>query len=195
MVLDIQKNNEYKEGHLLNVLVLGIGNILFGDEGIGVHLCNYLKVNYNFHSDEHTITFIDGGTLANMLIPIIVEYDSVLLLDCVSVDKAQIGDVYSFEFDKIPSCITWAGSAHEVEMLQTLHLTKIMGDLPRVHVIGIVPEVIGEDTAFSLSESLLKGALTMEKSAIAYIESMGFVVKKKQNIPLQEIANNSYKGF
>ena len=179
----------------MNVLVLGIGNILFGDEGIGVHLCNYLKVNYTFHSEEHNITFVDGGTLANMLIPLIVEYDNVLLLDCVSVNEAQIGDVYSFSFDKIPSCITWAGSAHEVEMLQTLHLTKMMGDLPQVHVIGIVPEVIGEDTAFSLSKSLLKGALTMEQSAIAYIESLGFVATKIQNVPLQEIANSSYKGF
>lgn len=179
----------------MNVLVLGIGNILFGDEGIGVHLCNYFKVNYAFHSEEHTITFVDGGTLANMLIPLIVEYDSVLLLDCVSVDKAQIGDVYSFSFDKIPSCITWAGSAHEVEMLQTLHLTKMMGDLPEVHVIGIVPEVIGEDTAFILSNSLLNGALTMEQTVLTYLESLGFTATKIQNIPLQEIANNSYRGF
>ncbi|WP_104746895.1 HyaD/HybD family hydrogenase maturation endopeptidase [Helicobacter bilis] len=179
----------------MNVLVLGIGNILFGDEGIGVHLCNYLKVNYTFDSKEHTITFVDGGTLANMLIPLIVEYDHVLLLDCVSVENAQIGDVYSFSFDKIPSCITWAGSAHEVEMLQTLHLTKMMGDLPQVHVIGIVPEIIGEDTAFSLSESLLMGALTMEQNAISYLENLGFHISKTKNIPLQEIANNSYKGF
>lgn len=179
----------------MNVLVLGIGNILFGDEGIGVHLCNYLKVNYAFSSDWHAITFVDGGTLANMLIPLIIEYDNVLLLDCVSVDGANIGDVYSFSFDKIPSCITWAGSAHEVEMLQTLHLTKMMGDLPQVHVIGIVPEVIGEDTAFTLSEALLSGALTMEQSAITYLESLGFTAIKIQNIPLQEIANNSYKGF
>lgn len=175
--------------------MLGIGNILFGDEGIGVHMCNYLKVNYAFNSEQHNIEFVDGGTLANMLIPLIVEYDNVLLLDCVSVNSAEIGDVYNFSFDKIPKCITWAGSAHEVEMLQTLHLTRIMGDLPQVHVIGIVPEVIGEDTAFSLSKSLLKGALTMEQAAVEYLESLGFVAKKIQDIALQEIANNSYKGF
>lgn len=175
--------------------MLGIGNILFGDEGIGVHLCNYLKVNYSFASENNTITFIDGGTLANMLIPLIVEYDSVLLLDCVSVHNAEIGSVYSFSFDKIPDCITWAGSAHEVEMLQTLHLTKMMGDLPTVHIVGIVPEVIGEDTAFTLSNSLLKGAITMEQTAIKYLESLGFTATKIHNTPLQEVANNSYKGF
>lgn len=175
--------------------MLGIGNILFGDEGIGVHLCNYLKVNYSFTSSEHSIEFVDGGTTANMLIPIIVEYDSVLVLDCVSVEKASIGDVYSFSFDKVPNCITWAGSAHEVEMLQTLRLTKMMGDLPPVHVIGIVPEVIGEDTAFTLSELLLKGAITMEREAIKHIEALGFSAKKIGDMPLQEVANNSYRGF
>lgn len=179
----------------MRVLVLGIGNILFGDEGIGVHLCNLLKVNYSFHSNKHTIEFVDGGTLANMLIPLIVEYNHVLLLDCVSVESASIGDVYSFPFDKVPSCITWAGSAHEVEMLQTLFLTQMMGDLPHVHVIGIVPEVIGEDTAFKLSDSLLKGAITMEQNALNYIESLGFQIHKIKDIPLQEIANLSYKGY
>lgn len=183
--------------------MLGIGNILFGDEGIGVHLCNFLKVNYEFHSldfieskkEKNTIEFIDGGTLANMLIPLIIEYDNVLILDCVSVDNAAVGEVYSFSFDKIPSCITWAGSAHEVEMLQTLHLTRLMGDLPSVQIIGIVPEVIGEDTAFTLSNSLLKGAITMQNAALKYIESLGFKITQKNNIPLQEIANNSYRGF
>ena len=93
--------------------MLGIGNILFGDEGIGVHLCNYLKVNYAFDSLEHSIEFVDGGTLAQALIPMIVEYDSVLVLDTINVAGAAIGDVYSFPFSAIPDTITWAGSAHE----------------------------------------------------------------------------------
>lgn len=182
----------------MKLLVLGIGNILFGDEGIGVHLCNYLKANYEFShnsnpSDE--IEFVDGGTLANALIPLIVEYDHVLILDCISVDNAKIGEVYSFSFDKVPNFITWAGSAHEVEMLQTLHLTKLMGDLPPVHIIGIIPEVIGEDTAFTLSQELLEGAKIMEKEAILYIVSLGFCAKKTAQTNLQEIANNSYKCF
>lgn len=182
----------------MKLLVLGIGNILFGDEGIGVHLCNYLKVNYEFSSNSNLndeIDFVDGGTLANALIPLIVEYDNVLILDCVNVDNAKIGEVYSFPFDNVPNFITWAGSAHEVEMLQTLRLTKLMGDLPYVHIIGIIPEVIGEDTAFTLSLELLEGAKIMENEAISYITSLGFSVKKIAQTNLQEIANNSYKGF
>lgn len=45
----------------MKILVLGIGNILFGDEGIGVHLSNFLKLNYRF-SGENEVDFVDGGT-------------------------------------------------------------------------------------------------------------------------------------
>ncbi len=179
----------------MKVLILGIGNILFGDEGIGVHLSNYLKVNYTFVSQEHTLEFIDGGTLAQALIPLIVEYDFVLMLDSVSVEGAQVGDVYSFPFSAIPNQITWAGSAHEVEMLQTLRLTQVLGDLPPLHIVGIIPKIIGEDTTFELSQELLAGVSTMEEEVIKQLRTLGFSIKKTNAIPLQEIANNSYKGF
>ncbi|MDO7252550.1 HyaD/HybD family hydrogenase maturation endopeptidase [Helicobacter cappadocius] len=178
----------------MNILVLGIGNILFGDEGIGVHLSNLLKLNYTF-SGEHQVDIIDGGTMAQMLIPIITSYDRVLILDCVSVEKEQIGEVYYFDFDNVPDCITWAGSAHEVEMLQTLKLTQLLGDLPPVKIIGIVPEVIGEDTAFRLSSEILKGAVLAEKLAIKYLEELGVQVQKTDFRDLQDIANFSFKGY
>lgn len=180
----------------MKVLVLGIGNILFGDEGIGVHLSNYLKVNYNFESNEHELDFIDGGTLAQALIPLIVDYDSVLLLDSVDVNGAKIGDVYSFPFSAVPEVVTWAGSAHEVEMLQTLRLTEIMGDLPPLHIIGIIPEIIGENTTFTLSNDLIEGAKTMEQQALKFLENLGFkITKKDKQLSLQEVAQLSYKGF
>ncbi|MGX3044806.1 HyaD/HybD family hydrogenase maturation endopeptidase [Helicobacter sp. T3_23-1056] len=227
----------------MRVLVLGIGNILFGDEGIGVHLMNYLKLNYKFthplnsspldsaptksstqktslpksnlpktslpksneldssenpkHSlEKYSLEFIDGGTLAQALIPLIVEYDFVLILDTVDVRGGKIGDVYSFPFDALPKQVSWAGSAHEVEMLQTLRLTQIMGDLPKIHIVGIIPEIIGEDTTFALSSELLSKVHTMEKEAIKQLESLGFVATKIDSpLSLQDIADKSYKGF
>lgn len=92
----------------MKILVLGIGNILFGDEGIGVHLSNFLKLNYRF-SGENEVDFVDGGTLATMLIPLITSYDKVLILDCVSANNANVGEVYYFDFDNVPQIITWAG--------------------------------------------------------------------------------------
>ena len=175
--------------------MLGIGNILFGDEGIGVHLCNYLKVNYAFDSLEHSIEFVDGGTLAQALIPMIVEYDSVLVLDTINVAGAAIGDVYSFPFSAIPDTITWAGSAHEVEMLQTLKMIELLGDLPPLHIIGVVPYIIGSDTTFELSAQLLARFDDLEQEVLRYLRTLGFESKKVDSAPIQAIANHSYKGY
>ena len=178
----------------MKILVLGIGNILFGDEGIGVHLSNFLKLNYRF-SGENEVDFVDGGTLATMLIPLITSYDKVLILDCVSANNANVGEVYYFDFDNVPQIITWAGSAHEVEMLQTLRLTAINGDLPPVKIIGIIPEVIGEETAFTLSDSVKEGAKIMDKLALEFLEQHGIHAEKIDNKDLQEVANGSFRGY
>ena len=178
----------------MKILVLGIGNILFGDEGIGVHLSNYLKLNYRFEG-EHEVECVDGGTLATMLIPLITSYDRVLILDCVSVNGASVGEVYCFDFDNVPNIITWAGSAHEVEMLQTLRLTAISGDLPPVKIIGIIPEVIGEDTAFTLSSAVKEGAKLMEKLALDYLSELGIKAVCVDHRDLQEVANGSFRGY
>ena len=175
--------------------MLGIGNILFGDEGIGVHLAHYLKVNYSFSSPKDSIEFIDGGTLAQALIPLIVEYDYVLMLDSVDVKDAKIGDVYSFPFSALPKQVTWAGSAHEVEMLQTLRLMEVMGDLPPLHIVGVIPKIIGEDSTFELSSELLANFETMEREALNHIKNLGFSIKRENHIPIQQIANDSFRGF
>ena len=93
----------------MKILILGIGNILFGDEGIGPHLANYIEEKYDFNSTEHHVEVIDGGTLAQILIPTITEYDKVLIIDCVNVDDGEIGDVYSFDLSCLLSSINQEG--------------------------------------------------------------------------------------
>jgi len=181
----------------LKILILGIGNILFGDEGIGPHLANLIEEKYDFTSTEHSIEIIDGGTLAQILIPTITEYDKVLLIDCVNVDDGEIGDVYSFDFDKVPDYITWNGSAHEVEMLQTLQMIEMMGDLPPTKIVGVIPYVIGEDSTFTMTDEVVKASLTMERTIIDYIKSYGIEVEvKKPNLKITDVTANTYiKGI
>jgi len=176
----------------MKILVLGIGNILFGDEGIGVHLINYLDEKYNFKS--HQVDLVDGGTLAQRLIPIIVDYDKVFIFDTVDVDEAKIGDVYFFNFLDVPECVNWQGSAHEVEMLQTLQMIEMMGDLPETKIIGVLPYVIGEDTTFTITEPVLKSSKLMEKILITELTKLGVECEiKNPDASLQEIARISYK--
>ena len=177
----------------MKILVLGIGNILFGDEGIGVHLSYYLKEKYDFKSEEHTVDIIDGGTLAQILIPIITDYDRVIIIDCVDVDDANIGDVYFFDFDKVPDFITWEGSAHEVEMLQTLQMIEMMGDLPPTKIVGVIPYVIGENSTFSMTKEVIKASELMERTIVKHLEDFDIeIVVKDENVNIQKIAEGSY---
>jgi len=177
----------------MKILILGIGNILFGDEGIGVHLANFIDEKYDFKG-PHQVDIIDGGTLAQRLIPIITEYDKVFVFDCVDVDEANIGDVYFFDFRDVPECVTWQGSAHEVEMLQTLQMIDMMGDLPETKIIGVVPYVIGEDTTFSITPEVQKAAELMERILITELKKLGVEpVIKNDKVKLTEIAKESYK--
>ena len=181
----------------MKILILGIGNILFGDEGIGPHLANYIEEKYDFNSTEHSVDVIDGGTLAQILIPTITEYDKVLIIDCVNVDDGEIGDVYSFDFDKVPDYITWNGSAHEVEMLQTLQMVEMMGDLPPTKIVGVIPYVIGEDSTFTMTDEVVKASETMERVIIDYLKSFDIEVTiKKPSLKITDVTATTYtKGI
>ena len=184
------------KGLFLKILVLGIGNVLFGDEGVGAHLAHLMQKKYEFISDEHTVDVVDGGTLAQILIPLITEYDRVFLIDCVDVDDAKIGDVYSFDFSDMPEYVKWEGSAHEVEMLQTLQMIEMMGDLPPVRIVGVVPYVIGEDSTFSMTDEVIKASKLMEKLIIDNIKELGVEVKIKEDLVITDVSETTYlKGF
>ncbi|RDU64112.1 HyaD/HybD family hydrogenase maturation endopeptidase [Helicobacter sp. MIT 14-3879] len=179
----------------MKVLLLGIGNILFGDEGIGVHLSNLLKLNYKFSSTKHSLDIVDGGTLAQSLIPLITSYDYVILLDCINADDGNIGDVFCFDFNNVPLNINWQGTAHEVEMLQTLKMIEFLGDLPTIKIIATVPEILDSDTTFQLSNIIKDSALIMRDAVIKNLKEIGFSIEQIDNRDLQEVANYSYKGY
>ncbi len=159
-------------------------------------MANLITKKYEFISNEHEVDVVDGGTLATRLIPIITDYDSVILIDCVDVDNANIGDVYSFDFNKVPDYITWNGSAHEVEMLQTLMMIEMMGDLPPVKIVGVVPYVIGENSTFSMTDEVVIAAKTMEKTVIDIIKNFAIEVKIKKDLLITDVSSTTYlEGF
>lgn len=174
----------------MKVLVLGIGNVMFSDEGVGVHLCRLVEQKYQFSSNTHTLTFVDGGTLAQLLIPIIAQYEYLIVLDCVDASDGEIGDVYFFDFEDVPSSITWQGSAHEVEMLQTLMMMDMVGDRPPTKVVGIIPEVVS-DTTLQMTPAVLKGSKIMESVLLKHLVELGFSYQQVSDIDIQSVANSS----
>lgn len=174
------------------ILLLGIGNVLYADEGIGVHFTNYIQEKYTFNHCDHQLDIVDGGTLAQGLIPLICQYDQLIVIDTVNSADAKPGEVYFFDFDHAPAEIDWQGSAHEVEMLQTLTMMDMVGDRPHTHVLGVIPTVI-EPMVLGLTDSLHAAVPTMEKTLIAYLSTLGFSLSQKSNVTIDEVIPDAYK--
>ena len=138
------------------------------------------------------IRFIDGGTLASFLMPTIAEFDEILLVDCIDADGAKGGEVYFFDYDAMPKQISWSGSAHEVEMLQTLQMMDLCGDLPHVKILAVVPRRI-EEASFKLSSVILESSKIMEKTALKYLSDLGFAHEKIADLSAQDIADRFAK--
>jgi len=176
----------------MKILLLGIGNLLFGDEGIGVHFCNYIEQKYDFEG-EHQLDILDGGTLAQRLIPIMVEYDKVIIIDTINAPSVKAGEVYFFDFEAVPDAVNWQGSAHEVEMLQTLTMMDLVGDRPQTMIMGVVPTVI-EITEFSLSDEVAQAVDLMEKTLIEHLGSLNIIAKEKRSVSIAHILSHSYRS-
>ena len=138
------------------------------------------------------IRFIDGGTLASFLMPTMAEFDEILLVDCIDAEGAKGGEVYFFDYDAMPKQISWSGSAHEVEMLQTLQMMDLCGDLPHVKILAVVPRRI-EEASFKLSSVILESSKIMEKAALKYLSDLGFAHEKIADLSAQDIADRFAK--
>lgn len=176
----------------MRILLLGIGNLLFGDEGVGVHFINYIKQKYRLEG-LHKVDVMDGGTLAQRLIPIMAEYDRLIIVDTINTAESKPGEVYFFDFDCIPESVDWQGSAHEVEMLQTLNMMELSGDRPKTMILGIVPTVIAI-TEFSLSQSVRQGIELMEKALMDHLKSLEVeAIIFDENVKIESVLATSFK--
>lgn len=162
---------------------------MYADEGIGVHFVKFIEANYSFSSNEHEITFIDGGTMANLLIPMISEFNYLVVVDCIDADDSSVGDVYFFDFEAMPKSVCWSGSAHEVEMLETLQMMDLVGDRPPTKILGVVPKRV-EPMKFALSDEILNSVPLMQKTLLGELENLGFSYKKTANRTINDIISD-----
>lgn len=118
--------------------LIGVGNILFCDEGIGVYASRYMQENYRF---DPPIEIIDGGTLGFGLSEYLSAYDTVLLLDTTGTD-AEPGTLYALDADALLGLGDPRKSVHEIEVIQMLEMARLEGSAAQVRIVGIVPEDI-----------------------------------------------------
>jgi hydrogenase maturation protease len=120
------------------VLILGVGNILHKDDGLGVHIVNHLRDSGTELPDD--VEIVDGGTAGYDLIPIMHGYEKVIIVDALRVDDAP-GSIYRFTPEHLAKTkITL--SLHEIGIRRIIDTMRVMGEVPYIEIIGVVPEDI-----------------------------------------------------
>lgn len=120
------------------VTILGVGNELLSDEGVGVHVAKKLmKMKLPAH-----IEVIEGGTDGFGLLNIITDTDRLIVVDCVKGGSAP-GTLYKFDIDDVPATPSmFKTSVHQISILEVIHLSGLIGKTPQTTVIGVEPELI-----------------------------------------------------
>lgn len=147
----VLNRNEYpwmKENNM-QTLVLGLGNTLLGDEGIGVHVIQNLQTNYPALSN---VTLLDGGTLSFTLASYIEDCENLIIIDAAQLHSPP-GTIAVYEGDEMDRFINRNRnkSVHEVNVTDILACSHLTGNLPKLRaLVGIQPHLI--DWSDSLSE-------------------------------------------
>lgn len=117
------------------VAVLGIGNPLFGDDGVGIELVARLAAE---PLPEH-VELLDGGAYGLFLLPFVVDARSLVVCDAIDVGEAP-GTVVVIDGDDLPHVLRRPLSAHQVDLLDVLSAARLMGRVPDVvTIIGVQP--------------------------------------------------------
>jgi len=121
-------------------LILGIGNNLLTDEGVGVHVVRHLEEH---HGDEPGVTFLDGGTLSFTLAEPIAEHDNLIVVDAARFGEPA-GTIRCLEADEMDRYLTGnRASVHEVGLMDLFDISRLSGTFPEHRaLIGVEPESI-----------------------------------------------------
>lgn len=148
-------------------LLLGLGNILYGDEGLGVQVLHFLRRKYRFSAE---VALRDGGVLGWSLIPEIVAARQVIIIDAIA---GEVGAIYRFLGRDLLSGKQYGKlSSHEWGVPELLSAIELHGDLPEVIIVamGVSPTV---QLSLGLSEPVRARIGALEQALLATLAGWG----------------------
>jgi hydrogenase maturation protease len=152
------------------VLVLGVGNELLGDDGVGVVAARRMAV-----PPTPGVEVLDGGTLGLMLMPYLAGRQAVLVLDAVSPVHGKPGDIVVLRDGEVRRGHGVRATAHDIGLVDALSAAELAGCAPRrVALVGIVPDSITD--RWGLSPLLTARLDTMVAAARTVLTEWGVEV-------------------
>ena len=159
------------------ILILGVGNILLKDEGVGVRAVERLQRDYKFPPN---VEIIDGGTAGFGLIDLLEGAEHLIIVDAVQ-GNDEPGSLYRFKFEDMPSSISKKFSPHQIGILETLTLKKMLGKIPDTTIIAIQPKDCS-NWGTELTPEIEKKIPNMVNLVIEELKSLGVKELESQRI-------------
>jgi len=151
-------------------IVLGLGNALNRDEGLGVHCLEPLRERLK---DFPAIDILDGGVLGLDLLPLVESCSHLVILDAVDARKPP-GTVIELRRDEIPLFSRVKLSCHQVTFQEVLQLAGVRGNLTNhLHLVGAQPA--DTSTGFGLSPIIVPLVPEIVDRAVAVLKKWRLV--------------------
>lgn len=149
-------------------VVVGLGNPLMGDDGVGLRALQQLERDWAVDS---SVEMVDGGTWGLKLLPAIEGADGVVFLDAIRTGSAP-GTIVELRNAEIPRLISKKLSPHEVDLREVLAVMELCGVLPpSVCAIGVEPEYV--DLQYELSPTVSARVHDMVALAVDRLREWG----------------------
>jgi len=135
----------------MKIIVLGIGNLILGDDGVGVHVVNQVRK----HINSPNITVDEAITGGMNLLDLLLGYDKAIIIDAVKSENSENGEVKRIlisDFTTMHSC-----NPHDVSLIEAIEMAKKLGEhrIPEeIVIIGIMIKEIPCEFREELSEKI-----------------------------------------
>ena len=170
----IQNDPLLQDNNVCPVLVLGLGNLLMQDEGIGVRVVQQLQRDYDFPPQ---VELLDGGTAGMALYEHIVDRLHVIVIDAVNTGR-EPGSLVKLENEEVPAFFRNKVSPHQMALSDILAALKISGEqLPEIIVVGIEP--VNLKTGLEMSDIVLGKLNALVEKTIECLSGLGLTVQVK----------------
>jgi hydrogenase maturation protease len=158
----------------MQIMVLGVGNLLYSDEGVGIRAVETLTEHYEFPDN---VSLVDGGTLGINLLGTISRADYLIVVDAMR-NGGEPGSLYRLEGEEIPKRVLAKNSLHQVDLLDALTLCQALDHVPETVILGIEPQDI-ETFGIELTPRIRKGLELLAEMVLKELRKVGVEYKKR----------------
>ena len=157
------------------IALIGIGNIMFHDEGLGAYLVKYIEENYEAHPN---LTIVEGGTLGFTLMTYYQEYDKIIVVGTGS-KKGPVGTLSSENAEQVMANEdATRKTANEVEITMMIEICSFHEDMGEVQLITMVPyDII--DVKNGMTPEALVHMPNLVKETLEELEASGVTLVRK----------------